>query len=324
MEPVIRGCYDPRVMNRDSRGRDLRLLTLLAALVLAAAPAFADKPKLSDVAKEAKKPPAEQQPVGATLSESKAKPADPPPTSPPPPVREEAPIPGGVVLQVPEYIGPYPIPAYTAPYPSYVVEASGDAAPSDVQFRAGFTGGGGGLSANMIDRYGGGGLLAGVQAARWTVDARGMRSSARLTGDAAPAFRSFNAWSGDLSLRFRLNDEAARAGANLVVTGRLGRYGWKYANPITITETWGDRVVSRDSLPYRAVLAGLGVEAARSDAWSLWLTAAGGWQHFSGETGEGFENDLFDNRGVFEVMADFVCTLRTETAPDEEYDRPRR
>ena len=90
--------------------------------------------------------------------------------------------------------------------------------------------------------------------------------------------------------------------------------------------------MSRDSLPYRAVLAGFGVEAVRSDAGSLWLTAAGGWQHFSGETGQGFENDLFDDRGVFEVMADFVYTLHAQPTPeadagidpDPEYDRPRR
>ena len=296
---------------------------LLAAFLLAA-PASADKPKLSDVAKEAKKPPAEQQPLGAALSDTKTKATEPTPTSPPPVVREEPPIPGGVVLTVPEYFGPYPVPTYAAPYPSFVVGTSGDAAPSGVQLRAGFTGGGGGMQAEGIDGYGGGGLLVGAQSGRWTVDARGLRSSARLAGDLAPAFHGFNAWSGDLTLRFRLNDEAASVGTNVVVTGRLGRYGWKYANPVTVTEARGDRIVSRDSLPYRALLAGLGVEAARSGAWSLWITGAGGWQHFSGETGAGFDNDLFESRGVFEVMADFVCTLRTAPEADAAYDRPRR
>lgn len=307
------------------------LVLLAAALVLAPQPAGAEKPKLSDVVKQAAKPAAEQQPVGGVApSGSKAKatadepdtdwPTAPPPAPPPPP-----PVYSDVILY-PNVIGAAVLPpaellGYSA---GRVLPAAADPGGSGAfEFRAGITGGGGGLQARAVEGYGGAGLLAGVAGGRWTADIRAQRTAARLSEDLSPAMRSFRAWSGDLALRYRLTPAGSRVGANLVLTGRLGRYGWKYANAVTVLESWGERVVSRDTLPYRAILGGLGIEAASADDWSLWVTASAGVQQFADDTGAGFANDLFEDRAVFEITADLVRTLHVP-ASEPSYDRPRR
>lgn len=302
----------------------------LAALAAAALPVAAEKPKLSDVVKQAAKPPAEQEPVGAAApSESKTKSPDSPPapdwpSAPPPPA--DRPAGHGEVIVFPEVHGAAALlPVELVGY-SFGGVLPGDAPRADspsVLLRAGITGGGGGLETRSIEGYGGAGLLAGIAGGPWSLDVRGLRSAARLSADLSPALREFRAWSGDLALRYRLTAPTSRLGMNLVLTGRLGRFGWKYANAVTVVESWGERVVRRDTLPYRAVLGGLGVEAAHSGDWSLWLTASAGVQQFADDTGAGFANDLFGDRAVFEVTADLVRTLHAP--PDEsDYRRPRR
>lgn len=315
-----------------SASRLLRLripLVVLAAGFALALPASAEKPKLSDVVKQAAKPPAQQQPVGGSApSESKTRssadepesdrPSVPTPPPPPPPYAEviyySAPL-GAAALPPAELRG------YAT---GGVLPASAGAAESGAfKFRLGVAGGGGGLQTRSIEGYGGGGLLAGVAGDRWTADVRALRSAARLSEDLSPALHAFRAWSGDLALRYRITPPAARVGANLVLTGRLGRFGWKYTNAVTVVESWGERVVSRDTLPYRAILGGVGIEAGRSDDWSLWLTASAGVQQFADDTGAGFANDLFEDRAVFEITADLVRTLHVP-ATDPYYERPRR
>ncbi len=304
------------------------LALLAATLAFAPQPAGAEKPKLSDVVKQAAKPAAEQQPVGATTpSESKTRssaadpetgwPAEPPRAEPPPP-----PVYSEVIIY-PDAIGAAALPpAGLLGYSVGRVLPAPIDPPGAFDFRAGITGGGG-LGTQSIEGYGGAGLLVGVAGGRWTADLRAQRTAARLSEDLSPAMRSFRAWSGDLALRYRIAPPASRVGANLVLTGRLGRYGWKYANAVTVLESWGERVVGRDTLPYRAILGGLGIEAARADDWSLWITASAGVQQFAEDTGAGFANDLFEDRAVFEITADLVRTLHAP-ASEPSYDRPRR
>ncbi len=305
-------------------------LVLLAAALAFAHPAGADKPKLSDVVKQAAKPPAEQQPVGgAAPSESKAKAPEAleePETSGPPAAPPPAPPVYSEVILYPGAIGAAALPpaellGYSSGRVLPVPPAPGE--PGAFELRAGITGGGGGGGARHIESYGGGGLLVGVGGGRWTADIRAQRTAARLSEEISPAMHSFRAWSGDLALRYRLTPPAARVGASLALTGRLGRYGWKYANAVTVAESWGERVVGRDTLPYRAILGGLGLEAARSDDWSLWITASAGVQQFADDTGAGFANDLFEDRAVFEITADLVRTLHVP-ASETAYERPRR
>ena len=92
--------------------------------------------------------------------------------------------------------------------------------------------------------------------------------------------------------------------------GRLGLYEWDFRNPIQAIVGGALRTYDHDSIKFRTVLVGLGVVPARGWNWSLQLTGAGGYQRFDGATDAGFENDLFENGGIFEILAELVYSPR--------------
>ena len=288
-------------------GRFLSSAWLLLAL---ASPASADSVKLSDVVKEAKKPPDQQQVVGQQpLSETKTKETPPPPPDPPPQV---APREGEVVEYV--VLG-YPT-SYGTPY--YSSWGTGDAQEyldgggasverrSDVRGRVGLVAGGGGLETDSIDGYGAGGLLLGFGSERVSLDLRGFLSTAFLAPELTPAFNTFDGWAADLALRLGLLPRSAPWGMNIMFAGRMGRYGWDYRNPVTVARPGGEHVFTQDSVGYTTFLAGLGFEPLRTGSISFGLTLAGGIQYFNNGTEMGFENDVFEDRGVVEMTGEIV------------------
>lgn len=323
-------------------GRPRRLVAAVPAFLLAAAlaanPAAADKPKLSDAVQQAAKPAAGQQVIGVQPSDSKTKAGDPatdapqaaPESAPPAP---EPPVnPGGAFLYLPEpgwpRVDEVRIPQTYGRGAAGSVLAAGDETLDPAWLRAGLTAGAGGARGAALESYAALGLLLGVSDGPWALDLRGTRSAGSLDEDLDDAMDGMSAWSGDLALRLRLTPPRSRMGADLVLTGRLGRYGWRYANAIAVQEGAGVRRVSRDSLPYHALLAGLGAEALRAGNWSLWLTASGGVQRFGDDTGAGFGNDLFRDRGIFDLTLDLVHAAGRAAvdarAGDADIPRPRR
>lgn len=289
-----------------SRFRRFRSVTpsalAIALLTFFVSPAAFAGPKLSDVAKQAKKPAEQQQVVGQQpLSENKTK----QPT--------EITVPAEAVLAPPilEYVvlAPAPEPPYGY-YTSYgtgdVRRFGGSAAPSDVRFRVGTVAGGGGLQTENLGGYGSAGMLLGFGTDRVSLDVRGFRSSASLSDDLSPALRGFDGWAGDLALRLGLRSRQDAWGMNVLFAGRRGRYGWDYRNPVTVVGPGGNRVVHDDSVGYTSFLTGLGFEPVRGGDFTLGITMAYGVQFFRDATRQGFDNDLFDDRGLVEVTGEFV------------------
>jgi len=274
----------------------------IAALLLVSSPVCA-KTGLKAVAEEAKKPPAEQKVVGqGELSEVKDK--EPAQAAEPPAERS------GVVHAPQE---PGVIAGVGAPYPPpYLVSSVGLVDPVEepprpsVRWRVGAVAGGGGLAADAFGPHGSGGLLLGLRTGALTVDLRGQYSRGTFADGLELAFKDLQGFSGDAVGRIRLSEEYASFEVNFLLLARLGRYDWNFRNPVQVAEPEGIRTYDHDAIRYRAFMAGLGFVPLRSWEWSLQLTAAGGHQRFASETSAGFDNDLFHNGAVVEVLAEVV------------------
>jgi len=285
-----------------------RLSVAVACLLLGLPAARAQEVRLSDVAKQAAKPDSAQQVVGQQeLSDTKTK-ADADQPTPAIPVRQDSSPPptppseglgwsgGGFVVPPP------------GPGPSYLPAPEPGGAPPEALLRLGTFGGYGGLDGGPIEGVGSAGILVGFAGGPWSVDLRGRYQRAGLEAALDRAFDGFDGLAADLVLRRRLTPEGARWPTHLLVTGRLGRYGWDYRNPVEVTQGGGTRIVSDDRVGFRALLGGLGIDLARSQALTVGLAVEGGVQGFDDRTREGFVNDLFERHAVFEVLAELVYT----------------
>lgn len=279
------------------------LALLVACFTLVVSPAAAGV-KLSDVVQQAKKPPEQQEVVGQEeLSEKKTKQPVPVEPTPPPAAVIVAPVVVEYVVLAPA--APSPFPYYTS-YGTGDVRSFGGASPSDVRSRVGTVAGGGGLLTENLGGYGTAGMLLGFGTDFMSLDVRGFRSSASLSDDLSPAMRGFDGWAGDLALRLGFVPRTSSWGVNILLAGRRGRYGWDYQNPVTVVGPGGSRVVDHDSIGYTTFLTGLGFEPVRRGDFSLGITMAYGVQFFKDGTRQGFENDLFEDRGLVEMTGELV------------------
>ncbi|MFN8179106.1 MAG: hypothetical protein U0167_14345 [bacterium] len=289
-------------------------LAVLAWLGALALPVVTRAEKLSDVVNQAKKPPPQQQVVGQQdLSQTKTKQTDAAPVQAP---AQDAvvygPFPDSVVLPIGSSVT---FPYYTSFAPYGGGGGSDAGAPSEVRLRLGLVGGGGGLQTAALGGYGSGGLLVGFLTQGVSLDVRGYRSMASLSSDLGAAMRSFDGWAADVALRVHLFPDGSQPNMNLMFAARTGRYAWDYRNAVTFVSNGETHTLDHDSIGYRSVLAGLGVEPFRQGDWRVGFTVAGGVQFFRDTTSAGFDNDIFDDRGLLEVQGELVYSPVVKRAP---------
>lgn len=178
--------------------------------------------------------------------------------------------------------------------------------PPEASLRVGTFGGYGGLDRGPIEGLGSAGLLVGFAVGPWSFDARGWYQRPGLEAALDRSFSGFDGLAWDVVVRRRVSPERARWPVHVLAAGRLGRYGWDYRNPVEVVQGGRLRTVADDRIAFRALLGGLGVELARGGGLTAGVTLAAGVQDFAEKTREGFRNDLFERRVLFEVLAELV------------------
>jgi hypothetical protein len=178
----------------------------------------------------------------------------------------------------------------------------------ETRWRVGVVGGGAGLDDALV-AIGSGGASVGVERGRLSFDLRGHYARGQFSEELRPGFHHLHGRAGDAVLRCRVATDA-RTEVNVMLLGRLGTYDWDFRNPVQVASPDGVRTVARDSISYRTFLAGFGVVPDRGRQWSLQLTGAAGYQRFDRVTGHDFENDVFKDGVVVEVLVELVYSPR--------------
>ena len=288
------------------RGPNLRVpvcglstLAVAAGLAVAAFPASPGS-RLSDAAKQALKPPAEQRPLAGNDKE---------PTLvvvPSVAIEIAAPSPAPYPKLYPQpYPWPYPSPYPPGPYPEphgepYAEPYYGDLGPpawSPFQdLHVGTVVAIGSLSSPDFAPSTLYGLRVGSSDSRRTVlDLVLLAGSAGFADgtDIANALRHAREVGLEGSMRYSITPRYAALGIAPVAGFRISRLAWRYLNEIQIESEGLLRDVRDDSIWHYSPYLGVALTFVNTRHVDLGVAALTGWRFYGKESREGFENDLF-------------------------------
>ena len=285
----------------------LATLAIVAVVALGAVPASPGS-RLSDAAKQAVKPPAEQRPLQGNDKER--------PLAFMPSVAIEigAPVP----TPYPELCHqPYPRP-YPQPYPEpygeqYAEPYHGDLRPPGwnpfQDLHVGTVVAIGSLSSPDFAPSTLYGLRVGSSDSRRTVlDLVLLAGAAGFAdgSDIANALRAPREVGLEGSVRYSVTPAYAEFGIAPVAGFRVGRLAWRYLNEIQIESSGQLRDVRDDSIWHYSSHLGVALTFLNTRHLDLGVTALTGWRFYGKESREGLENDLF--------LQDRYNELRLETS----------
>ena len=85
---------------------------------------------------------------------------------------------------------------------------------------------------------------------------------------------------------------------------RWGLLFWDFANPIQAASGTGTETIDSDDLQYIAPYLGFGVSLVQLSHMAIGANLSAGYRIYRGTTGHGFDNNIFDNEGMLQLMFD--------------------
>ena len=216
------------------------------------------------------------------------------------------------------YVDVQPLTDGTESTPDYDVEDSGDSPPlvytpaggGTVRPHFGITVGGGSLRGDQIDGFGIFGLTFGLDFMdrRWyRVDISGFYITTNRSEDnqlSSGLVREFElAW--ELSGRFYFTPRHTFMGLYTLGGLRFGYLFWDYKTAIVVSEPGKTERIDSDRVNYASLFLGLGVNLAQTKRVQIGANLSVGYKVYYGLTHEGFDNDIFDDEPMMQLMLDF-------------------
>ena len=169
--------------------------------------------------------------------------------------------------------------------------------------------GGGGLTGDAVKGFWIGGISVGTTQKdgriRW--EAQGLVGSADMKADSlARGLKNEFTLGFGLAGYYHLTPPHTFMGLYALGGLRTSLLRWDYENPVEVETDVGTETIGSDYLGYFELYAGLGVSLAQGKRARLGINASGGVRLYNNSTHEGFDNDLFHNEALFQVMLDVV------------------
>ena len=107
-----------------------------------------------------------------------------------------------------------------------------------------------------------------------------------------------------MQARYYLTPPHTFSGIYILVGGRFGLMGWEWAEPVTAPDEDGSGTdtIERDYLTFFSGYLGMGLSLIQTTHFRLGVNVSGGFKVYNTVTVEGFDNDVFGDGGISQVM----------------------
>jgi hypothetical protein len=109
----------------------------------------------------------------------------------------------------------------------------------------------------------------------------------------------------DVTVRYYLTPDKTFMGLYGLGGFRYGRFQWDYTNPIIVTNDDGDEErIRSDHMPIVQLYMGGGLSLVQTRGFHLGANLSAGFWGTPATTSEGFDNDIFESLGYFQLMVE--------------------
>lgn len=182
--------------------------------------------------------------------------------------------------------------------------------PNKVRPTFGLALGGGSLRGDQIDGFGIFSVVVGADfyEERFRVSAGGLYLTTNRTEDNKLSSGLVDEFelALDLSGRFFFTPSHTFMGLYAVLGLRIGYLFWDYKNPIVVNQLVTTETIKSDRIGYGAPFVGIGVNLAQIDPIQIGANLTAGYKAYSSVTREGFDNDIFDDEPMIQLIFDFT------------------
>lgn len=175
----------------------------------------------------------------------------------------------------------------------------------------GITVGGGSLRGDQIDGFGSFGLTLGLDFVdrRWyRLDMSGFYITTNRAADnqlSSGLVREYEL-AADLTGRYYFTPRHTFMGLYALGGVRFGYLFWDYKTAIVVSEPGKTETIDSDRLNYVSVFVGLGANLAQVKRIHIGANMSVGYKMYYGVTNEGFDNDIFGDEPMIQLMFDFT------------------